>query len=318
MVKARSIATFLLTNFGSRSDAAQGQILSNYHYTERGASTIEGLSNLVLSVLTQVLTLQLRRSVILTVVAATRSWALLFDALCWNSLEDKPPHHDNVSFIEGMVFVWIMKASSLSSTSGGRISWSNCLVFVPLKDRKTALPFLSSLLKHGDISMVKIISLNSFYMAITHNEKFIAVLGNASMHTIIWNCNRYEIFEIILGSTHKRSSWTVLVTWRDVFLLLAEIFLGIFGTVLVGLFVFKFWSSLWRGENLSLNWKWMSLYFLFVLKAAFSVFVEWTYTYFWKWQFASEYYFAIVRFVIYIHLIFTGNRAFTGSILKFG
>ena len=36
MVKVRSIATFLLTNLGSRSEAAQGQILSNCHYTERG------------------------------------------------------------------------------------------------------------------------------------------------------------------------------------------------------------------------------------------------------------------------------------------
>ena len=36
MVKARSIATFL-TNLGSRSDAAQEQILSNCHDTERDA-----------------------------------------------------------------------------------------------------------------------------------------------------------------------------------------------------------------------------------------------------------------------------------------
>ena len=36
MVKVRSIATFLLTNLGSRSEAAQGQTLSNCHYTERG------------------------------------------------------------------------------------------------------------------------------------------------------------------------------------------------------------------------------------------------------------------------------------------
>ena len=71
----RSIATFLLTNLRSRSDSAQRQILSNCHCTERGTLTREGLSNFVWSVLTQVLTLQLRRSVDLMVVLATLSWA---------------------------------------------------------------------------------------------------------------------------------------------------------------------------------------------------------------------------------------------------
>ena len=47
MVKARSIATFLLTNLRSRSDKAQEQILPNCHYTERGALTREDLSNFV-------------------------------------------------------------------------------------------------------------------------------------------------------------------------------------------------------------------------------------------------------------------------------
>ena len=46
-----------------------------------GAVTRVGLSNLVYSVLTQVVTLQLRRSVDLTVVAATLISALLLDAL---------------------------------------------------------------------------------------------------------------------------------------------------------------------------------------------------------------------------------------------
>ena len=50
--------------------------------------------------LTEVLTLQLRRSVDLTVEAVTPSWALIVDALGWNFLEDKPLHHDKVSFIE--------------------------------------------------------------------------------------------------------------------------------------------------------------------------------------------------------------------------
>ena len=46
-VKAPSIATFLVTNRGSRSDAAQRQIFSNCHYTEKGALTREGLYSLV-------------------------------------------------------------------------------------------------------------------------------------------------------------------------------------------------------------------------------------------------------------------------------
>ena len=47
MIKAKSIATFLLTNHGSRSDAAQNQTMSNWHYTERDVLTREGLSNFV-------------------------------------------------------------------------------------------------------------------------------------------------------------------------------------------------------------------------------------------------------------------------------
>ena len=35
------MAIFFLTNLESRSDEAQGQILSNCHYTERGALTRE-------------------------------------------------------------------------------------------------------------------------------------------------------------------------------------------------------------------------------------------------------------------------------------
>ena len=76
------------------------QILSNYYYTEWSALTRDGPSNFVKSVLTQVLRLQCRRSVDLTIVAATLSWALLVDALGWNFLVDKPPQHDKVSFIE--------------------------------------------------------------------------------------------------------------------------------------------------------------------------------------------------------------------------
>ena len=47
MVKARNIATFLLINLGGRTDAAQRQLLSNCHNTERGDLTREGLSNFV-------------------------------------------------------------------------------------------------------------------------------------------------------------------------------------------------------------------------------------------------------------------------------
>ena len=42
----------------------------------------------------------MRRSVDLTVVTVTLSWALLVDALGWNFLVYKPPQHDKVSFIK--------------------------------------------------------------------------------------------------------------------------------------------------------------------------------------------------------------------------
>ena len=45
--------------------------------------------------LTQVLTLWWRRSVVLTALAATLSWALLVEAL-WNFLVDTPPHRDEL------------------------------------------------------------------------------------------------------------------------------------------------------------------------------------------------------------------------------
>ena len=87
MVKARSIATFLLTNLGSRPAAAQrrtvtkqtAQIYADCHYIERGSLTREGLPNFVKSVMTQDLTLWLRRSVDLTALAATLSLVLLVD-----------------------------------------------------------------------------------------------------------------------------------------------------------------------------------------------------------------------------------------------
>ena len=55
MVKARSTATFLLTNLGSRSAAAKKRTVTKWtatikvdcHYTERVALTREGLSDLV-------------------------------------------------------------------------------------------------------------------------------------------------------------------------------------------------------------------------------------------------------------------------------
>ena len=51
----------------------KGKYCRRCHYTERDAQIREDLSSLVLSVLTQVLTLQLRRSVDLTVTAAVLS-----------------------------------------------------------------------------------------------------------------------------------------------------------------------------------------------------------------------------------------------------
>ena len=96
----QSIATFLLTNLVNRSDTAQRQVLSNFHYNEKDALTREDLYEFVESVLTQVLTLKFRRSVDLAVVTATLSWALHVDALGWNALVDKPTHHENLSFIE--------------------------------------------------------------------------------------------------------------------------------------------------------------------------------------------------------------------------
>ena len=71
-----SIATSFLTNLGSHPAAEQrwtvtkwtANIEADCHYTKRGVLTREGLSNLVQSVLTQVLT-WLRRSVGLTALA---------------------------------------------------------------------------------------------------------------------------------------------------------------------------------------------------------------------------------------------------------
>ena len=53
--------------------------------------------------LTQALRLQLRRSVDLTVVAGSLNWCLTVDALCRNSLVDKAPYHDKVSYRVGPV-----------------------------------------------------------------------------------------------------------------------------------------------------------------------------------------------------------------------
>ena len=36
-------------------------------------------------------------------VTVRLSWALLVDAPRWNFLVDKPPHHDKVSFMEGVM-----------------------------------------------------------------------------------------------------------------------------------------------------------------------------------------------------------------------
>ena len=47
MVNARSMATFLLTNLGSRSSRSTKANIGELHYTERGALTRRGLSNLV-------------------------------------------------------------------------------------------------------------------------------------------------------------------------------------------------------------------------------------------------------------------------------
>ena len=63
---------------------------ANWHYTERCALNREGLSNLVLSVLNQVLTLWLRRSVDWTALAATTQlssphWCTLVGTSSWIS-----------------------------------------------------------------------------------------------------------------------------------------------------------------------------------------------------------------------------------------
>ena len=50
-------------------------------------------------------------------------------------------------------------------------------------------------------------------MPITHNENFMAVFDDPSEVTVTWNCNRHEIFEIILGGTTGDLLFcTVLVT----------------------------------------------------------------------------------------------------------
>ena len=45
MVKVQSIATFLLTNLGSRSSRSTKANISKLHYIERGALTREDISN---------------------------------------------------------------------------------------------------------------------------------------------------------------------------------------------------------------------------------------------------------------------------------
>ena len=54
--------------------------------------------------MTQDLTLWLRRSVDLTALAATLSWAVLVDALGWNFLADKPPYRGKMSSFEGDLY----------------------------------------------------------------------------------------------------------------------------------------------------------------------------------------------------------------------
>ena len=49
----------------------------------------------------QVLTIQLKRCVDVTVVAAMLCWALLIGELFWNFLVGNSPYHDKVSFVKG-------------------------------------------------------------------------------------------------------------------------------------------------------------------------------------------------------------------------
>ena len=96
----------------SRSTRAN---ISELHYTERGDLTREDLSNLVLSVLTQVLTLQLRRSIELMVVAVELSLLTHLSETFWwiSPLTTTIPL--TTSFIEGDRLAYDVTASVLQN-----------------------------------------------------------------------------------------------------------------------------------------------------------------------------------------------------------
>ena len=70
-------------------------------------------------------------------------------------------------------------------------------MFAPLKDRKIALPFLSSLLKSFFGIRIRWLSPTTRTL-----RPCLVILAK---YSITWSCNRYEIFETILGGTYRPS-----------------------------------------------------------------------------------------------------------------
>ena len=77
--------------------------------------------------LTKYLTL-LRRSVGLTTLAATLSWALRVDALGWKLLGGRPPHHGKVSFNRGRLVAYETAGSNLFNVPVNN-NWFSMLLF---------------------------------------------------------------------------------------------------------------------------------------------------------------------------------------------
>lgn len=101
-------------------------------------------------------------------------------------------------------------------------------------------------------------------------QPFLVLLAK---YTITRSCNRYEIFETILGGTNR--PYSISYNGRCISAI-SWIFLRYILNCNCWFCVVKFWSSLWRGEYLLFISKPVSLDFHFLSTVLFSVFLEWT------------------------------------------